>query len=483
MKKIIIAIISFTIIGISCTKDITRFNENTKFASEVPGEALFTYSVTQLTNTLASSDVNLNIFRFIDGYWAATTYQDEPQYDFQTRAIPDRFWTRLYINVLMNMKDAKRIITDDPEISDDVRKNKLAQCDLIQVMGFYILITTYGNVPYSEALDNNNFFPKYEDGKTIMDDLIKRAQADVAAMNPDFEGISASQDVIYQGDVTLWKKFGNSVLMRLAMTIADSDPAQAKSVFETASPGALSITDPNAKVTYQNTTPNTNPLYTELVLSGRQDMVAGKPLLDQLVEKSDPRLALYFRPNSEGVQVGGVIGENNTFAITSKPSAQMVNPTFPQVLIGVHEVEFLRAEAIERGFNVSGTASEHYSNAITASILQWGGTDDAAATYLKRPDVAYNTAAGDYKQKIGYQKWIALYDECFQSWVEMRRLDAPGEKIVPLPEGAQSGYPNRFPYPQNEQSYNPEGYAAGAAAIGGDEVETKLWWDKSALIP
>lgn len=479
MKKLLIIALTVSFLGMSCTKDITRFNDDTKRAASVPAESLFSYAVTQYASALASSNVNLNVFRFTVGHWAATTYQDEPQYDFETRAIPGALWTRMYRNVLNNLKDAKRIISADELLPAGEKANKLAQCDIMQVCAYYFLTTTFGNIPYTEALDNENFFPKYEDAKTVYDDLVKRMAANVAALDPAEPGISAAQDVIYGGKVANWKKFANALLMRMAMTIADSDAGQSKSVFETADAGAFASLADNAEVIFKQDPPNTNPLWVDLVQSGRQDMVAGAPLLDKLKNMTDPRLPLYFRPNNDGDQVGGTIGAGNTFATVSKPSEQMVDPTFPQIIMGYSEVEFLRAEAIERGYTVSGTAAEHYTNGVTASIKWWGGSDADAATYVALPDVAYATATGDWKQKIGFQKWIALYNQPIQGWEEMRRLDQPGTSVVPAPVGAKSGYPNRLPYPQSEQSLNPAGYKDGSAAIGGDKTETKLWWDKN----
>ncbi|MGE5107907.1 MAG: SusD/RagB family nutrient-binding outer membrane lipoprotein, partial [Sphingobacteriales bacterium] len=137
-------------------------------------------------------------------------------------------------------------------------------------------------------------------------------------------------------------------------------------------------------------------------------------------------------------------------------------------------VEFLLAEAKERGFVVSGTAEEHYNNAITASIEEWGGSSTDAATYLARPAVAYTTAAGTYKQKIGTQKWIALYDRALDSWTEYRRLDYP---VLVAPASAYTVFPMRFTYPVSEQNLNKTNYSSAATAIGGDKVETKLWFD------
>jgi hypothetical protein len=204
-------------------------------------------------------------------------------------------------------------------------------------------------------------------------------------------------------------------------------------------------------------------------------MVAGAPLVDKLKTLADPRLSLYFDPNNSGVYVGGVVGDNNTFAETARPSDKVTQPDFPGVILDYSEIEFYRAEAKERGFTVAGTAEEHYNNAITASILDWGGTAGQATAYLATPAVKYTTAAGDWKQKIGFQKWIALYNRPDAGWLEVRRLDQP--KLAP-PANPDSGFPNRFPYPSNEQTLNPDNYTQAATAIGTDKAETKIFWDK-----
>ena len=258
------------------------------------------------------------------------------------------------------------------------------------------------------------------------------------------------------------------------MTIADVDAAKAKSAFEAADAGAFTSSSDNAVFQYLATTPNTNPIWVDLVQSGRADMVAGAPLLDKLVSLADPRLPLYFAPDNDGEWTGGIIGANNTYAETARPSVKVTEPDFPVVLLDYSEIEFYRAEAKERGFTVAGTAQEHYNNAIRASILDWGGTDAQAATYLAKPAVNYTTATGDWRQKIGFQKWIALYNRPATGWLEIRRLDFP---VLQPPSSPDSGFPNRFPYPANEQTLNPENYTAAAQAIGSDEAETKLFWD------
>ncbi len=107
----------------------------------------------------------------------------------------------MYRNILANYQSAKGMIAEDAFFNDDQKKNKIAQIDIMQVCAFYFLTTTFGDVPYSEAFDDNNVFPKYDDAKTVYNDLIKRLKDDVAALNPGEEGITAAQDVIYGGDV------------------------------------------------------------------------------------------------------------------------------------------------------------------------------------------------------------------------------------------------------------------------------------------
>ena len=86
--------------------------------------------------------------------------------------------------------------------------------------------------------------------------------------------------------------------------------------------------------------------------------------------------------------------------------------------------------------------------------------------------VAYTTATGNYKEKIGTQKWIALQNRGYEAWTEYRRLDFP--VLVP-PTTAKSGFPNRFTYPTNEQTLNGSNYTEAAAKMGGDKVESKIF--------
>ncbi|MBE7169802.1 MAG: SusD/RagB family nutrient-binding outer membrane lipoprotein [Williamsia sp.] len=475
MKKIsIIAVVMLSLVA--CTKDISRFNQQTKSPGIVPASTLFSNAVKGLTDGLASTNVGVNVFRLVVQHWTTTTYTDEPNYDFTTRNIPQGWWTRMYRDVLVDLKEAKRIIESDNTIIDATKKNQAAMADIMQVYTYSVLVNTFGNVPYSEALDYNKTAPKYDDAKTIYDDLFTRLNADIAALNTAGAGFPATADVIYGGSVSSWIKFANSLKFRLAMIIADADPAKAKTAVQEADQKAFVSAADNAVFKYLAVTPNTNPLYVDLVQSNRQDFVAGKTLVDYMKTVGDPRLSQYFKPNDAGAYVGGVIGSTNTYSDYAKFSNKMVALDFPALLLSYEETEFDRAEAIERGFITTGTAAEHYNNAIDASVVYWGGSSDQAKAYRTNPAVAYATAAGTWKQKIGAQKWVALYNRGYEAWTEVRRLDYPA---LPSPAGAKSGFPNRFTYPTNEQTLNTASYTDAKSKMGDDKVEVKIFWDKN----
>ncbi|WP_025141586.1 SusD/RagB family nutrient-binding outer membrane lipoprotein [Pedobacter jeongneungensis] len=474
MKKIKIFFVALLAFG-ACKKDITTLNDPTKKPAVVPAGTLFAYATKSYSDAITSTSVNTNVFRFVVGHWAMTTYQDELQYDFNTREIPKTWWTIMYRDVLQNLTKSAGFINSDPLMEPGVKVNKLAILDIMQVVAYSTLVNTFGNVPYSKALDENNLFPVYDDAKTISLDLIKRLNADIAQLNTNNKGFTATEDLIYLGDIAKWIKFANSLRMQQAMILADADHETAKAGVEASDAGAISVAADNASFAYLAGAPNQNPLYVDIVTGGRGDYVAANDLLNKLKTLSDPRLRLYYSPNSDGVFVGGISGAGNSLKAISNPNPILYAANAPTLFMDYAETEFFRAEAVERGYAVSGTAEEHYNNAITASIIYWGGTTADAATYLKNASVAYQTAAGTWREKIGVQKWIALYNRPFNGWTELRRFDYP--KITP-PVGAKSGFPVRLNYPTNEQQLNGANYTAAAAAIGGDVVTTKLFWDK-----
>jgi hypothetical protein len=474
MKKILYAILPALLFTSACKKDITSINVNPKSPLIVPSAAAFTNAERTLTNNITSSNVNLNIFRLIEQQWEETTYTDESNYDISTRTIPDYLWTYMYRDVLKNLEQVKTLGAGEGLSADNLKTNN-AITDVLEVYTYYYLLTTFGNIPYTQALNDNILFPKYDDAKTVYYDLLTRLDADITTLSTGSSSLG-SADVIYGGNAAKWKLFANTFKLKMGITIADLDNAKAKTVVESAvAAGVFTSNANNAVFQYLSAPPNTNPIWVDLVQSGRKDFVACSTLINQLKSNSDPRLPYYFTTDANGGYSGGAPGASSNYATFSKPSVTITAPDFPGLLLGYAETQFNLAEAVERGYNVGGTAATYYNAGITGSILFWGGTAANAATYLANPTVAYATATGNYKQKIGTQKWLALYNRGWDAWIEQRRLDYP---VLVAPATALSAFPVRFLYPVNEGNTNGTNVAAAGTAIGGNLVTTKLFFDK-----
>jgi hypothetical protein len=89
--------------------------------------------------------------------------------------------------------------------------------------------------------------------------------------------------------------------------------------------------------------------------------------------------------------------------------------------------------------------------------------------------VAYQTAEGPWQQKIAMQKWLALFNQSPEGYTEWRRMDYP--ILVAPPDSFINTVPVRFRYPISEQTLNSANYQSAAAAMGGDVMTHKLFWD------
>ncbi|MHA6250172.1 SusD/RagB family nutrient-binding outer membrane lipoprotein [Pontibacter sp. CAU 1760] len=486
MKKILAAAVILLSVN-ACTDDFEEINRNPKLATEVPAQTLLSNAQKEFADVLTSPNVNTNIFRLLSQQWAQTTYTDESRYDLNTRNIPQNIWTIIYRDVLKDLRTARELTNEEATLNSDVKDNRLAILELQEIYAWSVLVNTFGDIPYTEALNPDNTYPKYDNAKAIYNDLFDRLNAAIALMKPS-AGSFGSADLVYDGNVAQWMKFANSLKLKLAMTVVEAEPARAKQLVEEAADKVFESNADNAVFQYLSAPPNTNPVWVDLVQSGRKDFVVANTLVDRMKALNDPRMGSYFAqtvivgddpttPNvNEEVKgyLGGVYGASNNYATYSKPASALLSPDYPSVMLSYSEVEFYLAEAAARGFNVPGTAQENYRQAITASMNFWGVTDNAAIeSYLSQPEVAFDAA--QYKQKIGVQKWISLYNRGYDAWVEWRRLDYPQ---LAVPADAILNYiPVRYPYPVVEQNLNTANYKAAAAAVGGDQASTKIFWD------
>jgi hypothetical protein len=493
MKKIFIFLLVFILFS-ACSK-LEDLNVNTKDFTVVPGESLYNGATRALVNQMFTPNVNQNHTVLWVQHWAETTYPDESRYNMVSRPIPAAHQNLLYRVVLANYKDAASIISSltvipGTTIPQQQKDNQLGVIEIMSIYAWSNLVETYGDMPYSQALDYKNPTPAYDDGLTIYKDLIARMDAALSKMDASSGGMSAGYDNIFGGTaagIAKWIKFGNSLKLRMGIMLADLDAVYAKNVIETAAPKVFAAGD-KAALTYLSSSPNQNPVYSELVVSGRSDFVITSNLIDAMqpttpagtilnVTVTDPRLRFYASTVG-GVYKGGKQGNPNSYDAFSHVNPSLLTSTREVVIMDYTETEFLLAEAAERGFNVGGTAETHYNNAITASISYWGGTAADAAAYIAQPSVAYTTADGTYKQKIGTQAWLAYFLRGFTAWTSYRRLDFPVLLAPALHVEGIDKVPVRYTFAVSEQTLNFTNYTAAAAKIGGDTPLTKLFWDK-----
>jgi len=223
---------------------------------------------------------------------------------------------------------------------------------------------------------------------------------------------------------------------------------------------------------YQSSTPNTNPLWEDLVQSGRTDFLASVTLADIMNATNDPRRAIYFRnlDSTGAITTSGQHGLDGAYADFSQPGDILEVPTHPGVLLSYAEVCFHLADAANRGWNVGGDAETHYKNGVSASMLQWGSDQATADAFLLETDVAWDASMAE--QRIGTQKWVAMYDQGLEAWCTWKMYDYPA-----MGTAAQAGTitPTRYNYSVDEYSVNSTNVSA---ANGGSDLTTdKVFWD------
>jgi hypothetical protein len=486
MKKILMLILPVVLLT-ACVDSLDDYNIDQKRAATTPPGALFSNALKGVTDLLTTPNVNTNNFRLFVQYWTTTTYLDEPRYNMTQRLYSQNQWNAVYVSALADLKEARRILDADIFTPAAVKNNQLGIIGIFEVYSWNILINTFGAVPYEEALNIENVLPKYEDAETTYGKLLDRLDASLALLTPTADSFDEA-DLIYEGNVAQWVKFGNSLKLKMGMLLADKNPTKAKTVVEAAAAQPLLAGNgDNASFPYITTQPNNNPISQNLNpdITSREDFIIASPIVDKMAAVDDPRMPYYFT-EVDGDYVGGVYGFANEFADFSHPSDLIIAPDFEALLMDYAEVEFLLAEAAERGFTVPGAAVTHYNAAIAASIKYWMAFDSnpdltaadvqaAVDAYLLRPDVNYATAAPTWQEKIGTQKWIALFNRGWDAWVEWRRLDYP----VLTPPLANLKIPVRMIYPVSEQTSNTSAWeSAKTTFLGGtDSPDVRLFWD------
>lgn len=469
MKKLFLLIL-LVAVSISC-EDFEGWNVDTKNPSEVPADYLVTSAEYTLFLRMTSISVNYNIFKYYAQNVGSTTYQDEPNYDLRNRDIGGTFWIYLYRDILNDLKDAKSIVQDNNDLAS-IKANKLGMIELLEVFAWHIIVDTFGDVPYTQALNSGEtLLPAYDDDQAIYTDLFRRIDGALLLLEPG--GVSfADADLIYGGDSDKWIAFGNSLRLKMAVRVADSDAGMASQEASKAIlGGVIQTSDGNFAYPFEADPPNTNPLWTSLVQSGRSDFIVANTFVDLIVPLNDPRTTVYMDDN-QIPYIGGTYGTNAPFANYTHIGAKFHESDLEGLLLSSSEVSFLQAEAASKGL-IPGDAETFYNLGVTQSILYYGGSAGDAATYLAQPTVSFGSAT--WQERVGVQKYLSLYmTNGFEAWSSWRLLDYP---LMNIAVDSELPVPRRYLYPNTEPNINGPNYDAASAAMGGDALDSRVFWD------
>lgn len=483
MKKVACVAI-MTVLLVSCD-DFGNINDDPNNPSEVRTELLLSNSQREMGDVVGAVMGTIWV-----QYISETQYTDDQEY----RNYNANFNT-WYTGPLRDLEEIIRLNSNEETMeevaaSGGSNANQIAVARILKAYFYQMITDRWGMVPYSEALQGeDNFTPAYDSQDDIYADIINELNEAVSQMD-DGDGVNG--DILFEGNMDRWVQFANSLRARAALRIADADESLAEAEFVDAVNDGLIEED--VMYPYLADADNENPWYTRF--RTRTDYAISEPLADYLKELEDYRITAYANPapdedNNDGeVTFGEIVGmpyledagDLANAAISFPGSAigaggpNVGEQNAPLPIITVAELNFAQAEAVERGW-ISGLAEDYYLEGIEASWQQWEVFDEALfADYVTSPDVIYTSA--DWQEKIGTQKWIALFPNGYEAWAEWRRLGFP--ELDPNPHAPTSEIPVRFTYPTTEATINGANYNAAIDEQGEDSPYTRVWWHEAA---
>ncbi|MBV7529676.1 SusD/RagB family nutrient-binding outer membrane lipoprotein [Chitinophaga sp. sic0106] len=433
-------------------------------------------------------------------------------------------WENSYPNDVVNIVDAA-------ERTKDVatQSNLNAMCRIMKVYTFARLTDLYGDIPYSQA--GTAYYsqikrPVYDKQEDIYNDFLAELKA--AAAQLDATKDKVPEEVFFKGDINAWKKFANSLRIRLALRIAKRNPDKAKTEITEAYSGGVMTSNADICMTKHLDIQSTYSDVRGNAVSVAINQQSGMPkiistFLNLLKNTNDPRLnyipRCYKQNNpmkpferediTEQVKVTtvGLTGSNpgryvyddwvgpvtiklangtNYSAVNGDLKCELNNcfirNNAPFLHLTYAEVELLLADAsIRLGITLGDDAATHYRKGIEAAMKQLSlypngpvVPDTAIARFLTENPLA----AGTELKQINSQLYIALMlngPETFANW---RRSGYPELKATPTNESTSTTIPRRFQYPLSEKEQNAVNVQAAVERIGEDDWTRRVWWDK-----
>lgn len=537
-KFLIVGLASLTILSVSCDDDFDSINANPNNPEVVPTNMLFNgatrYLMTYTRDGWWSGRMTLPWMQ----YSAQLAYTEEDKYQYR-EVQTNNGWFYHY----KTATDLQSVIKfcEDPETSTQMSaygnlQNQIAASRIMLAYTFDQLASHFGDVPYwsygttdpdFQALQIDEYLqPKYAPQEKIYADILK--ELDEASEQLVLgESVFTAGDNIYSGDASKWKKFANSLRLRIANRIKSVYPAASSHISDAISSGVFTSNDDNAVQSYGTASTEGSPFWQTFMVGNRQDFATNSQFVKLLKGESgnygvDPRLTKmitqygytayeveagrnaaneliqeipydtiiahpdtlqYFRGMPYGLPAGSV-ASNGVVGLTSFVSKNILKADFGEVLMEYAEVEFILSE-------LNGWSQSNYENGVRASMEKWGVESVDITNYIASLPSAN-------QENVLTQKYIALFMQPQEAWCEYRRTGYPDGDILLLPGGTNTDLfgqsytftplvsgnvvatdiPNRVRYPSTEANVNISSYQTAVSGLSnGDEINSKLWWD------
>ncbi|MEN0052159.1 MAG: SusD/RagB family nutrient-binding outer membrane lipoprotein [Mucilaginibacter sp.] len=493
--KIICAVMLFAIVQPACKKGFEEMNTNPNNSpTSLPEQLLAPALVNVLTANMLQSR------RYNNELMQVTVDESDSEgkvfrYDIKN-TWGDYTWNNWYLQ-LTNLKDIYNIA------GQPLTANKGYQgISLICQAWIYSMLTdTYGDVPYSQSNMGNsgNFQPAFDKQKDIYQGIFKQLEEANTLLN-GAANVLGSSDPVYNGNTSLWRKFGNSLYLRLLLRISGkaevsaSCIAKIKEIVDTNAgnyPIMASNTE-SAVLRWTGTGYLTSPFIGGVREQDWRAPAIASFFLDNLTKWADPRL--YKGSWSIQAYNGSYVGVPSGYAIGNQPikkayflsnvqgtntsAKSLISEPLMGNIMNYPELQFILAEAAAKGW-ISTPAKTYYDKGVVSAINFWLPDLVVPTDYQTTADIVWDdTAPLDTKmEQIHVQKYYTIFWTDFEQWFEYRRT---GHPILPKGPGLVNGgvMPARITYPVYVQSSNPTNYKAAVASQGADVQSTQVWWQK-----
>ena len=517
----------------SCTNKFEEINTNEFIFNEASPEELFT-GVVKNTLDLVGGVLNDQMYNTYASYYGGKGGQFN-RFFFTEQGL-DSYWKRFYVNVLKNNQAIIDNYSNDPAYANRVYIAKIWKSYV-----FSVLVSTFGPVPYQDALKGLNA-AKYDSEEFIYTEIL--AELKEASENIDVSGDALQQDPLFDGDINKWKKFANTLRLKLAIRISEGFPALAQQHGSDAMTNETNLVNSNADNVFMKwgtAQENWSFNYARYIfIQANEDVVPymNFHFLLNLKTYKDPRLVALVEPSSEPILIrdevfmagsttdkitveyelpflGRPLGGNaavdgwaldaNENILNGLPNRRYSRPKLdlfmaPDMsynIITYAETNFIKAEAQLKGWGGSKTAEQYYYDGIDASFEQYGVTN--GSDYKNKEGIKWNTSSigdrglfgvvtsgisDDPLDKIVRQRWLAGYNQGHDMWCVQKRT-----RILPLidqfePDGATgldyAPLPERMIYPPLiEGSLNNEALQDAINNLGGNTLYNALKINKA----